>query len=348
MRSGPLALAGWVAVMALVWPAGTHAQATGPAANGTFFAGVFTDNAVLQRGATSRAAVFGVVQGGVSAKTTTVSVTVQEAGQPRYTLTAAVASAGADNVTWKALLKPHASYGGNVTLSAQCGGCRNTTAVSLHGLTFGDVFFCSGQSNMELPLAHALTRNRTFSAVDEGGQYGNIRTFYHDHDGGARWDGDELWVLPPPPPPPPGGPFFGWQRPNSSVLQGFSAACWFFAQELTDMAIVANDTVPVFGMVQSAWGGSEIDVWIQNASIAACKNASGAPEPNRQGPVRHGNGNVYPNNGALFNGMTAPWINMTIFGALWYQVGGSRHIASPPSPPQLCGPVCHRVCMVPL
>ena len=35
----------------------------------------------------------------------------------------------------------------------------------------------------------------------------------------------------------------------------FSAACWYFAQELTDMAAVENKTAPVIGLVQSAWGG---------------------------------------------------------------------------------------------
>ena len=28
---------------------------------------------------------------------------------------------------------------------------------------------------------------------------------------------------------------------------------------------------------------------------------------------------MYPNNGALWNGMLAPFVNMTIFGALWHQ-----------------------------
>jgi len=75
--------------------------------------------------------------------------------------------------------------------------------------------------------------------------------------------------------------YYGWQRPNSSTTDGFSAACWFFGQELTDMALTANRTAPIIGLIQTAWGGTEIDDWIVNKSIAECKNASGAPEPNR-------------------------------------------------------------------
>lgn len=88
------------------------------------------------------------------------------------------------------------------------------------------------------------------------------------------------------------------------------------------MALTENATVPVLGLIESAWGGSEIDDWIRNSSIAVCKNATGQPEPNRQGgdgPDPHGQGTVYPNNGALWNGMVAPFVNLTIYGVLWYQ-----------------------------
>ena len=144
-------------------------------------------------------------------------------------------------------------------------------------------------------MQFALTRNRTFAALDAG-QYQNIRTFKHRHGGapgGARWDGDELYVLPPPPPPAGGKPgpngttwipaqsYYGWQIPNSTTVDEFSAACWYFAQELTDMAAVENKPVPIIGLVQSAWGGSQIQVWLKNDTVANCKNSSGYPEQNR-------------------------------------------------------------------
>ena len=61
----------------------------------------------------------------------------------------------------------------------------------------------------------------------------------------------------------------------------------------------------MLGMIQSAWGGTEIDDWIKNSSIAECKNASGFPEPSRPGGAK---GSVYPDNGALWNGMVSPFI----------------------------------------
>ena len=69
--------------------------------------------------------------------------------------------------------------------------------------------------------------------------------------------------------------------PNSTKVDEFSAACWYFAQELTDMAAAEGKPAPILGLVQSAWGGSEIDVWLKNDTISACKNSSGLPEQNR-------------------------------------------------------------------
>jgi hypothetical protein len=174
---------------------------------------------------------------------------------------------------------------------------------------------------MWLPMAHTLTRNRTYDAADKG-KYQNIHIYKREQmiSGGARFDDDFLWILPrPQPTTAPYTTFYGWHKPNSSTVDPFSGACWYFAQELTDIALTKNETAPILGLLQSAWGGSEIDDWIKNTSISACKNASGAPEPNRQGHVKGGSGAVYPNNGALWNGMVAPFLNMTIFGALWYQ-----------------------------
>ena len=57
----------------------------------------------------------------------------------------------------------------------------------------------------------------------------------------------------------------------------------------------------------SYWGGTEIETWQPNSSITNCVNSTGGAIINRaQG------------NGALFNGMIAPFVNTTIKGALWY------------------------------
>jgi hypothetical protein len=171
-------------------------------------------------------------------------------------------------------------------------------------------------------MQHGLTRNRTYELLAKG-HYSNIRTYKRAQHLKLR-DGESLpFVLPPPAPPncperngrfSPDVPtcYHGWQLSNASTVDEFSAACWFTAQELTDIEIDANRSAPILGMVQSAWGGTEITSWIKNSSIA-CKNASGT------GPQKTGGGGGI-DAGALWNGMVSPFINATIFGALWYQV----------------------------
>jgi hypothetical protein len=117
--------------------------------------------------------------------------------------------------------------------------------------------FCSGQSNMELPMQHGLTRNRTYELLALG-QYSNIRTFKQGThrklpDTSLADPSGAVWVLPPPAPPscplPDGTPtcYQGWQSPNASTVDEFSAACWFTAQELTDIAVDQGKPAPILG-----------------------------------------------------------------------------------------------------
>jgi hypothetical protein len=57
--------------------------------------------------------------------------------------------------------------------------------------------------------------------------------------------------------------------------------------------------------VETAVGGTRIEQWQPNSTIANCLNATGQPIPQQ------------PSNGELYNGMIAPFVNMTIKGALW-------------------------------
>ena len=163
-----------------------------------------------------------------------------------------------------------------------------------------------------------MTHARNISdgdAVHISKRYKNIRTLKREQMvvGGDRFDGDELWTMPPPAPPsPPVSPYgpypssyFGWHMPNSSTVREFSAACWYFAQELSDIAAARGEATPIIGLVQSAWGGSEIDDWLKNDTIAACKNTSGFPEKHHTHgtkPEQYAT-EAYTNNGALWNGM---------------------------------------------
>lgn len=93
--------------------------------------------------------------------------------QPLISVTAVVDTGSGH---WKVLL-PATQAGGDYTATASCtSGCTNSTPVGLKHLTFGDVWVCSGQSNMQLSLTTTFDRNATKRAA-AAGEFDNLRIF---------------------------------------------------------------------------------------------------------------------------------------------------------------------------
>jgi hypothetical protein len=108
----------------------------------------FQDNAVLQRGP-NQATVYGgftLAPGQTNADVTVQVIDLADAGAS-YTLQARTDPKAR---SWKALLRP-APAGGRFEIATACtSGCSNSSAIVISNITFGDVFFCSGQSNSRL------------------------------------------------------------------------------------------------------------------------------------------------------------------------------------------------------
>ena len=66
------------------------------------------------------------------------------------------------------------------------------------------------------------------------------------------------------------------------------------------------EPVPI-GLIQSAIGGSQIEAWMDNSTRTLCKNLSLT------------GGAVPQDNGRLYYGMVAPFVNYSLAGWLWYQ-----------------------------
>ncbi|AKC88216.1 9-O-acetylesterase [Pseudoxanthomonas suwonensis] len=178
---------------------------------------MFQDHAVLQRGQPLR--VWGRAQPGQD-------VQVELAGKR------AKARAGADG-RWEAQL-PALKAGGPHTLTARAGDAKQ----SVSDVLVGDVWLCSGQSNMELQVW------RTLDARAEIAGAGNDRI--------------RLLTVPQAGSAVPQASFSSpvqWRPVDSDSVRDFSAACYYFAREL-------QKTVDVpMGLVNAAWGGSRIQAW---------------------------------------------------------------------------------------
>ena len=101
-------------------------------------------------------------------------------GEASYTVAAVSIPAhpGTNYSYWKAALKPHPA-GGNATLTASSTlrhAPSSTSSSTISRVTFGDLWLCSGQSNMELPMLHEHGRNTSYDNV-MAGRYSHIRLF---------------------------------------------------------------------------------------------------------------------------------------------------------------------------
>lgn len=139
-----------------------------------------------------------------------------------------------------------------VTLSAVgAGGPYELTATSSNGesqtvkdIMVGDVFLCSGQSNMELPLRLATNYDSELRAA----QNSKLRLFHVQRYSSAAprevFGADASWAVTTP-----------------ETAKEFSATCYYFGANVQPVAGVA------VGLIEDAWGGSAIQAWISNEKL---------------------------------------------------------------------------------
>lgn len=186
---------------------------------------VFTDHAVLQRGQPIR--VWGGARPGEAVE---------------LSLGEAKASATADaQGRWSATF-PARQPGAALTLTAEAGGERQT----ISDLLVGDVWLCSGQSNMEYPLRRSLNGEaEAANAADP-----DIRLLQTGRTS-----------LPEPTTALPKDAV--WRAATPESANNFSAACFFMGRE-----IKKTIGVPV-GLIDATWGGSVIQDWISRDGLQA-------------------------------------------------------------------------------
>jgi sialate O-acetylesterase len=146
------------------------------------------------------------------------------------------------NGAWRAAL-PAMGAGGphRLTATAQSGATQ-----TINDVLIGDVWLCSGQSNMVLPVHRALdSRSEIASAQND-----SIRLLSVPESSSALPQADFARPI-------------AWQPVTSASIPEFSAACWYFAREL-------QKTVKVpMGLISAAWGGSKIESWMSAAALQA-------------------------------------------------------------------------------
>ncbi len=186
-------------------------------------AALFADHMVLQR--EQPIPVWGWAQPGTQVQ---VSLANQQAS----------ARAGADG-RWLVTLPALAAGGPWQMLITSA-----DATIRCQDVMLGEVWLCSGQSNMDLPLAEAAQAAVELAAAD----YPDLRFFTVGHAAAQQPARDVRG---------------GWNRCQPGTAIHFSAVGYFFGRELHRKL-----QVPV-GLINSSWGGTYAEAWTSRAALSA-------------------------------------------------------------------------------
>lgn len=160
--------------------------------------------------------------------------------------------------------------------------------LTVKNVMLGEVWFCSGQSNMEMSVNWNIINGEEEAAKANNS---NIRIF-HVPKVGAGYPQQMCNAT--------------WTVCSPETMRKTSAVAYFFARKLQQKL-----NVPV-GIIVSAWGGTPAEVWIEKTHV---ENDS-VLNKNKYSD----NSLAWPNNpGTLYNSMIAPIVPYGIAGAIWYQ-----------------------------
>ncbi|MCH5685291.1 sialate O-acetylesterase [Niabella sp. W65] len=144
---------------------------------------------------------------------------------------------------WRITLKPM-KWGGPFDLIITSANDRKV----LHNVLIGDVWICSGQSNMEMPVSGWSKVNNAEQEI-AAANYPNIRLFTVEKATSFVPESDLA-----------GGQ---WLECHSKNIPSFSAVAYFFGRKIN------RDTRIPVGLISTNWGGTNIQAWTSWPTISA-------------------------------------------------------------------------------
>ncbi|HEY1190865.1 MAG TPA: sialate O-acetylesterase, partial [Gemmata sp.] len=285
---------------------------------------IFSDNMVLQQGTE-------LTVWGTAAPSEAVEIKLEQSGKAQT----ATATADKDG-KWAAKL-PAQKAGTDFALTI-----KGKNTVAFKNVAVGEVWVCSGQSNMEW----SVNAGETPAKVKEGAKNPNLRLFTVQKRTAIHPIKDQGDLK----------HFTKWVESAPDTVGGFSAVGYHFGQKLQKEL-----GVPV-GLIHSSWGGTPAQAWTSLEALdaeptlkhyadaarafakssdsydpkkaqadyeqalakwkdaAAKAKADGKPEP--KAPAKPGATAPAPGPGTptvLYNAMIYPMLNFKTKGAIWYQ-----------------------------
>jgi len=278
---------------------------------------LFSDHGVLQRD--KPVAVWGLAEPGDE-------ITVEFAGQSKKTTTSAEGA-------WKVLLDP-------LTISSQpqvlrAISLRSEKILTAADLLVGDVWFCSGQSNMAWSVSQSANATKEMAEANfpliRGWRSPLVASENPEFSNESSWS-----------------PCKPHTATENGIVRSWAAAAYYFARE------VHRETGVPIGLIMSSYGGTEIESWMSGVAIKdsgeedfvmrrwnallaklpemkkaweinhaswleeAAEAEKRGEKPKRREPRLEGPGSRKQPS-SLYNSMVVPFIPYGLRGFLWYQ-----------------------------
>ena len=239
---------------------------------------VFSDHMVLQRDRS--VPVWGKADPGAV-------VSVEFAGQTK------IETADADG-KWRVDLDPMPASSESRTLKVASNLKSEIVNLQFTDVLIGEVWLCSGQSNMQRPMPLTENADAAIAAAD----HPTIRLFNTPRVPSSvpRDTVDAKWEVCTP-----------------GTVSNFSGVAYYFGRKLNQ-----DLHVPV-GLLLSAWGGTRIEPWTPPCGFASVDALKDIYERTQASGFRLDNPKPHQTPTALYNGMIHAHIPFAIRGAIWYQ-----------------------------
>ena len=246
---------------------------------------VFSDNMVLQQ--KENVAVWGTATG----KKVTISTT--------WSKKKTVVTPSADGKWFVRIPTPEAGGPYEVTFN-------DGEKLTLHNVLIGEVWFCGGQSNMQMPMKgwNGQPIEHSTDYILRAKPSVPIRICDVPNRNSTK------------PLPLPEG---SWKENTPETVSNASAVAYFFACKLHEIL-----EIPI-GIITDDWGGSSIEAWIPREALE--KELPGEFDLSFLNKDSLDKKDDHRSPCILYNGMVAPLVPYTFKGMLWYQgeTNRSRH-----------------------
>ncbi|XP_059144149.1 sialate O-acetylesterase-like isoform X2 [Physella acuta] len=202
---------------------------------------------------------------------------------------------GSDTAVWTVTFGPiKTNESTTVKVSLQ------NVSLVLEDVLFGDVWICSGQSNMQFMVQQMFGGEEEIANAHK---YPNVRFMNVVRQSSSKPLNDLIGIDQ------------SWASPLNTSIAHFSAVCWLYGKALSEEL-----GYPI-GLVGTNYGGTPVEAWSSPQALQKC----GVPKVETRNYGEEVNKlliNGPQNNSELWNSMIYPMLGMTIYGAIWYQGEG--------------------------